>query len=128
MRIDLYTKTILTGIFGCLVWLCVTAGPVGTPVQAQLGPTPVIVAGYQTGGTVKALDGGLPVIVLQAGSALMPAAATPGAPAVALPLASPPRSTAPAQVSTRCQATTQKGTQCSRNAKTGSRYCWQHGG
>jgi micrococcal nuclease len=26
----------------------------------------------------------------------------------------------------RCQATTQKGTQCKRNAKTGSSYCWQH--
>ena len=26
----------------------------------------------------------------------------------------------------RCQATTQKGTQCKRNAQTGSRYCWQH--
>ena len=30
--------------------------------------------------------------------------------------------------STRCQATTKKGTQCSRKAKPGSRYCWQHGG
>jgi hypothetical protein len=28
----------------------------------------------------------------------------------------------------RCQATTQKGTQCKRNAKAGSNYCWQHGG
>ena len=26
----------------------------------------------------------------------------------------------------RCQATTQKGTQCKRNAQVGSRYCWQH--
>ncbi len=26
----------------------------------------------------------------------------------------------------RCQATTKKGTQCKRNAQTGSRYCWQH--
>lgn len=30
--------------------------------------------------------------------------------------------------STRCQATTKKGTQCSRKAKPGSRSCWQHGG
>jgi len=29
---------------------------------------------------------------------------------------------------TRCQATTRKGTQCSRNAKPGTNYCWQHGG
>jgi micrococcal nuclease len=28
----------------------------------------------------------------------------------------------------RCQATTKKGTQCKRNAKPGSAYCWQHGG
>jgi hypothetical protein len=27
----------------------------------------------------------------------------------------------------RCQAITQKGTQCSRRASAGSRYCWQHG-
>lgn len=26
----------------------------------------------------------------------------------------------------RCQATTQKGTQCSRKAQAGSLYCWQH--
>jgi methylphosphotriester-DNA--protein-cysteine methyltransferase len=26
----------------------------------------------------------------------------------------------------RCQATTKKGTQCKRNAKKGSKYCWQH--
>jgi hypothetical protein len=28
----------------------------------------------------------------------------------------------------QCQATTKKGKQCSRKAKTGSNYCWQHGG
>jgi hypothetical protein len=28
----------------------------------------------------------------------------------------------------RCQAITKKGTQCSRRAKAGSKYCWQHGG
>ena len=28
----------------------------------------------------------------------------------------------------RCQATTAKGTQCSRNAAAGSQYCWQHKG
>jgi hypothetical protein len=30
--------------------------------------------------------------------------------------------------SARCQATTKKGTQCSRTAKRGGNYCWQHGG
>jgi len=28
----------------------------------------------------------------------------------------------------RCSATTKKGTQCKRNSKSGSSYCWQHGG
>lgn len=28
----------------------------------------------------------------------------------------------------QCKATTKKGTQCSRNAKEGSDYCWQHQG
>jgi|GEM_PF-498272 len=28
----------------------------------------------------------------------------------------------------RCQAITKKGSQCKRNARPGSRYCWQHGG
>jgi hypothetical protein len=27
----------------------------------------------------------------------------------------------------RCQATTKRGTQCSRKAKAGSTFCWQHG-
>jgi hypothetical protein len=26
----------------------------------------------------------------------------------------------------RCQGTTKKGAQCKRNAKAGSKYCWQH--
>ena len=32
------------------------------------------------------------------------------------------------QTTGRCQAFTKKGKQCSRNAKPGSIYCWQHGG
>jgi methylphosphotriester-DNA--protein-cysteine methyltransferase len=28
--------------------------------------------------------------------------------------------------STRCIATTKKGSQCKRNAQSGSNYCWQH--
>lgn len=31
-------------------------------------------------------------------------------------------------VSSRCTATTKKGTRCKRNANPGSNYCWQHGG
>ena len=34
----------------------------------------------------------------------------------------------PKAVSSQCQATTKKGTQCKRKAKSGSDYCWQHGG
>jgi hypothetical protein len=39
-----------------------------------------------------------------------------------------PAATRPAAKSVRCQATTQKGTQCSRTAQTGRSYCWQHAG
>lgn len=39
-----------------------------------------------------------------------------------------PQQPRPAAVSGRCMATTKKGTQCSRNARAGSNYCWQHGG
>jgi hypothetical protein len=35
---------------------------------------------------------------------------------------------APADASGRCEATTKKGTRCSRAAKAGSKFCWQHGG
>ena len=62
MRVDLYTKVVLTGILGLpSVGLCDRAHADGDAgVQAQLGPTQaVIAAGYQAGGTAKALDGGL---------------------------------------------------------------------
>ena len=53
------------------------------------------------------------------------AAASPTAPADERP--APPASAEPAPRSTRCQATTKKGTQCSRRAQAGSSYCWwQH--
>ena len=42
------------------------------------------------------------------------------------PRPSPPASPESAPRSTRCQATTKKGTQCSRSAKAGTSYCWQH--
>jgi micrococcal nuclease len=37
-----------------------------------------------------------------------------------------PASVSPAASSGRCQATTRKGTQCSRKAQAGRSYCWQH--
>jgi len=48
---------------------------------------------------------------------------------VSAPVIAPssPRPASPSY-SGRCQATTRKGTQCTRQAKAGSRYCWQHGG
>lgn len=54
------------------------------------------------------------------------AASAPPAPAPAKALAgeAPPAS----QSSAQCQATTKKGSRCSRRAKDGTRYCWQHGG
>lgn len=51
---------------------------------------------------------------------------TPAAAAQAEGATRPPPSRAPA--SSRCQAMTKKGTQCSRTARAGSSYCWQHGG
>jgi hypothetical protein len=42
----------------------------------------------------------------------------------AVPAAAKPAPSATKSV--RCQATTQKGSQCSRNAQAGSSYCWQH--
>ena len=42
----------------------------------------------------------------------------------AAPAAAPVKS-APA-TSGRCQATTKKGSQCSRSAQAGRKYCWQH--
>ena len=52
------------------------------------------------------------------------AAASPAAPVDQRQ--APAASAEPAPRSTRCQATTKKGTQCSRRAQAGSSYCWQH--
>jgi len=132
MKIDLYTKTVLTGILGCLFWLCAVLTPISTPVQAQFGPTSVIIAGYSATGGVQGMDRGLPVTVLSGGAtASSPALPLPSVPApvAAIPPAPAPTSTAPVQrAATRCQATTKKGAQCSRMAKAGGSYCWQHGG
>ena len=35
MRIDLYTRLVLTTIALCLVWICVVITPMGTPLGAQ---------------------------------------------------------------------------------------------
>lgn len=51
-------------------------------------------------------------------------AASPAAPAAVTKPTALPRPAAAA--STQCQATTKKGTQCSRRAQPGRSYCWQH--
>jgi hypothetical protein len=59
----------------------------------------------------------------------VPAAVPSHTSASAVEPASTPSTPAPPTArSTRCQAITKKGSQCSRNAKAGSSYCWQHGG
>lgn len=135
MKIDLYTKTVLTGILGCLLWLSIMHTAVATPVQAQLGPTSVVIAGYSMNGGTQGMERGLPVSVLGGGETAltpttppsvmpMPHAAVPAQPTpVRVPAYQPPTS----QTVMRCQATTQKGAQCKRTAKAGSNFCWQHG-
>jgi hypothetical protein len=55
MRIDLYTKAMLTMIAGCLLWLCLDAPSVLTPMHAQnSNASRVLVAGWvDQGGTVR---------------------------------------------------------------------------
>jgi hypothetical protein len=132
MRIDLYSKAVLTGILGCLAWLCVVLTPIGTRVEAQVGPTQVVIAGYQVRSDLHGMDRGLPVQVLgqvPSASASPPASTAPVQP-VAQPLLTPPATTAPTHPPTaarqQCAATTQKGSRCSRLAQAGSAYCWQH--
>jgi endonuclease YncB( thermonuclease family) len=56
-----------------------------------------------------------------------PPTAIANTPAVA-PVVTTPRPTKPSApaTSSRCQAITKRGTQCSRNAQAGRSYCWQH--
>jgi hypothetical protein len=49
MRIDLYTKTILTVIAACMVYLCFGRPPAVPAVQAQTQPTRVVIAGWEPG-------------------------------------------------------------------------------
>jgi hypothetical protein len=134
MKVDVYTKFVLTGVFGCLLWLCVVLTPVGTPVQAQVGPTPVVLAGFQQGGQLLQFSGshGLPVTVLTPSSAATPqplvggpAPAAPSSPVVERPSTA---TSVPSQPAARqqCAATTKRGTRCSRLADVGNAYCWQH--
>jgi hypothetical protein len=46
VRVDLYTKVILTVIACCLVWLCLGGSGVQTSLQAESGGNRVILAGW----------------------------------------------------------------------------------
>ncbi len=50
MRVDAYTKMVLTVIAGCLIWLCVH-GSGATPVSAQ-APQEVVIVGVRGAKTV----------------------------------------------------------------------------
>lgn len=47
MRIDLYTRVVLTTIALCLVWLCVVLTPIGTGLSAQGGVQNVRIVGIK---------------------------------------------------------------------------------
>lgn len=53
-------------------------------------------------------------------------AAAPATRATAPVAKTPPVERAAPVTGGRCQATTKKGTQCSRKAQAGRNYCWQH--
>ena len=53
MRIDLYTRAVLTLIALCLVWIAI-GGPALLPVvEAQQSTTRVVVVGYENAGGTK---------------------------------------------------------------------------
>lgn len=48
MKIDIYTKTVLSIIAICLVWICVRDVTISRSAQAN-APQPVVVTGYAQG-------------------------------------------------------------------------------
>src|SRR5579884_1310153 len=48
MAVDRYTKTVLTVMAGCLVWLCAVGGPRAVAAQSLAGATPVVLVGTGT--------------------------------------------------------------------------------
>jgi hypothetical protein len=99
--------------------------------------TPVLISRtgtkYHREGCSTLRNGGIPSTLAEASrsyspcSICKPPVLSIAAPVAVAPAASTPTAARPAARSGRCQATTKKGTQCSRNAKAGSAYCWQHG-
>jgi hypothetical protein len=147
MRVDLYTKAVLTVIAAALLWIGVAITPVGTPVGAQAAPASnrVLITGWiDDSGMTHLIPPGANGIPVSSHGATTAALAAPAAP----PAAAPQRLTGAAGATAgttqttvggqrggtqqaariRCQATTQKGSQCSRLAQEGSSFCWQHQG
>lgn len=91
MRIDLYTKAVLTIIAFALVWLCVVLTPIGQPIEAQQPPvgSRVLITGWvDVAGTVHQMPrpantiSGLPVASVagtETAAAATPAPASPAA-------------------------------------------------
>jgi hypothetical protein len=69
MTIDLYTKSVLTVIAACLVYLCLGGPSLLTPVEAQIQtPMEVVISGWkygrEPGTSTLTHDRGLPVTVV----------------------------------------------------------------
>jgi hypothetical protein len=55
MKIDVYTKVVLTTIATCLIWISLRDLPIGTTVSAQYGQPQaqsVVIAGWNLGGPI----------------------------------------------------------------------------
>ena len=67
MKTDLYTKTVLTVIAGCLLYLCAAGPATMTVVEAQAKATEVILVGWKSqSGVTRSMDSDyLPVRVYQ---------------------------------------------------------------
>jgi hypothetical protein len=63
MNIDLYTKTVLTVIAACLVYLCLGRPAVMSPIEAQAPPNRVIIAGIEHDAIQRLYADPLPVVV-----------------------------------------------------------------
>jgi len=67
MRIDAYTRVVLTTIALCLVWLCVVLTPMGTPVSAQQGVQDVRIVGIKAPNVTRTAKPGGGVVESRAG-------------------------------------------------------------
>ena len=98
--------------------------------DSSLASTPVLItrtgAKYHRSGCRTLRAGGIPSTLGEASKRFGPCGVC--RPPVLTSIPNTGSLAAPAARSTRCQAITRRGTQCSRNARPESRYCWQHGG